>query len=245
MSIELVMLSNHFLLCCPLLLLSSVFPGIRVFPNESSLCIRWPEYLSFSINLSNEYSWLISFRIEWFDLLSVQGTPKSLLQYHNLKASVLLHSAFFMVQLSKPYMTAGKIIVLTIWTFVGKSMSLLFNTLFISRSKHLLIFMAAVTICSNFGAQENKIYHCFHFFLSICHKVMGLDAMILAFWMLSFKPDFSLSSFTFIKRLSSSTLHFAFSLVSSAYLRLLIFLLATLTPACDSFSSALCMMYSA
>ena len=181
MSIELVMLSNHFLLCCPLLL-SSVFLGIRVFANESS-CIRWPEYWSFSINFSNEYSWLISFRIEWFDLVSVQGTPKSLLQYYNLKASVLLHSAFFMVQLSKPYMTAGKIIVLTIWIFVGKSMSLLFNTLSISRSKHLLIFMAAVTIHGDFGAQENEICRCFYYCLiylpwsdgNRCHNLSFLN----------------------------------------------------------------------
>ena len=242
MSIELVMLSNHFLLCCPLLL-SSVFLSIRVFANESS-CIRWPEYWSFSINFSNEYSWLIFFIIEWFDLLSVQGTPKSLLQYYNLKASVLLHSAFFMVQLSKPYMTTGKIIVLTIWTFVGKSMSLLFNTLSISRSKHLLIFMAVVTICSNFGAQENKIYHCFHFFPSICHKVMGLDAMILAFWMLSFKPAFLLSSFTLIKSLFSSFSFSAIRVVSSVSLRLLIFLLTVLFPAFDSSSQTFHMMYS-
>ena len=143
MAIELVMLSNHFLLCCPLLL-SSVFLSIRVFANESS-CIRWPEYWSFSINFSNEYSWLIFFRIEWFDLLSVQGTPKSLLQYYNLKASVLLHSAFFIVQLSHPYITTGKSIALTIQTFVSKVMSLFFNMLsrfiidFLPRSKHLLI----------------------------------------------------------------------------------------------------------
>ena len=124
MSIESVMLSNHLILCCPLLL-PSIFPSIRVFSNESTLHIRWPKYWSFSISPSNEYSGLISFRMDWFDLLAVSGTLKSLLQHHNLKASILWHSAFFMVQLSHPYMTTGKTIGLTIWTFVGKVMSLL------------------------------------------------------------------------------------------------------------------------
>ena len=132
---------------CPLLLLPSIFSKIRIFSNESALCIRWPKYwsFSFSISPSNEYSGLISFTVDWFDLLAVQGTLKSLLQHHSSKASILLCSAFFIVQLSHPYKTTGKTIALTRWTFVGKVMSLLFNMLsrlvitFLPRSKHLLI----------------------------------------------------------------------------------------------------------
>ena len=146
MSIELVMPSSHLILCHPLLL-PSIFASIRVFPNESALCIRWPEYWSFSFNMSpsNEYSGLISFRMDWLDLLAVQGTHKSLLQHHSSKASILQCSAFFTVQLSHPYMTTGKTIALTRLTFVGKVISLLFNMLsrlvitFLPRSKHLLI----------------------------------------------------------------------------------------------------------
>ena len=129
MSIESVMPSNHLILCHPLLLLPSVFPSIRVFTSESVLHIRWPKYWSFCFSPSNEYLGLISFRIDWFDLLAVQGTLKSLLQYHSSKASILQHSAFFLVQFSHPYMTTGKTIALTRWTFVGKVMSLLFNML--------------------------------------------------------------------------------------------------------------------
>ena len=144
------------------------FPALRVFSNESVLHIRWPKYwsFSFSISPSNEYSGLISFRIDWCD---VQGTLKSLLQHHSSKASFLRCSAFFMVQLSHPYMTTRKTIALTLWTFVGKVISLLFNMLsrlviaFLARSRHLFNFMAAVTILSDFGAQENKVHHCFHF----------------------------------------------------------------------------------
>ena len=145
MSIKLVMLSNHLILCRPLLLPPSILHNIRVFSNESVLHIRWPKYWSFSISPSNEYSGLISFRIDWLDLLAVQGTLKSLLQHHSSKASVLQHSAFFMVQLLHPYVTTGKTIALTRWTFVGKVMSLLFNMLFsvviafLPRSKYLLI----------------------------------------------------------------------------------------------------------
>ena len=133
MSTESVMPSNHLILCHPLLLLPSIFPSIRVFSNESALRIRWPKYwsFSFSISPSNEYSGLISFRIDWFGLLAVQGTLKSLLQHHSSEASVLWCSAFFIVQLSHPYKTTGKTITLTRWTFVGKVMSLLFNTLYI------------------------------------------------------------------------------------------------------------------
>ena len=147
MSIESVMPSNHLILCHPLLLWPSIFPSIRVFSNESALCIKWPEYWSFSFDISpsNEYLGLISFRMDWLDLLAVQGTLKSLLQHHSSKASILLRSAFFTVQLSHPYMTTGKTIALTRWTFVGKVMSLLFNMLsrlviaFLLRCKRLLI----------------------------------------------------------------------------------------------------------
>ena len=129
MSIESVMPSNHLILCCPLLLLPSIFPSIRVFSNESVLHIRWPKYWSFSFNIStsNEYSGLISFRMDWLDLLAVQGTLKGLLQHYSSKASVLRCSSFFIVQFSHPYMTIGKTIALTRWTFVGKAMSLLFS----------------------------------------------------------------------------------------------------------------------
>ena len=131
MSVESVMPSNHLILCCPLLLLPSVFPSIGVFSSESALPIRWLKYWSFSFSISpfNEYSGLISFRVYWFDLLAVQGTLKSPLQNHSLKASVLRHWAFFMVQLSYPYMTNGRTIALTRWTFAGKVMPLLFNML--------------------------------------------------------------------------------------------------------------------
>ena len=139
--------SNHLIFCHPLLLPPSIFPSIRVFSSESVLCIRWPKHwsFSFSISPSNEYSGLISFRMDWLDLLTVQGTLKSLLQHHSSKASILWHSAFFMVQLSHPYMTTGKTIALTRQTFVGKVMFLLFNILsrlviaFLPRSKCLLI----------------------------------------------------------------------------------------------------------
>ena len=129
MSIELAMPSNHLILCCALLLLPSIFPSIRIFSSESALHIRWLKYWSFGISPSNEYLGLIFFRIDWFDLLAVQGTLKSLLQHHNLKASVVQHSVFFMVQLSHSYMTIGKTIALTRQTFVVKVMSLLFNML--------------------------------------------------------------------------------------------------------------------
>ena len=151
MSIESVMASNHFILCHPLLLLPAVFPSIRLFSNESVLHIRWPKYwsFSFSISPSNEYSGLISFRIDSLDLLAVPETPKSLLQHHSSKASIPLCSAFFMVQLSHPYMRTGKTIALTRRTFW---------------QSHVSAFQYAVTICSDFGAQENKASHCFHCF---------------------------------------------------------------------------------
>ena len=147
MSIESVMPSNHLILCRPLLLLSSIFPSIKVFSNESALHIRWPKYWSFSFSIrpTNEHPGLISFRMDWLDFLADQGTLKSLLQHHSSKASILLCSAFFIVRLSHPYMTSGKTITLTRQTFVDKVMSLLFNMLsrlvitFLPRSKHLLI----------------------------------------------------------------------------------------------------------
>ena len=146
-STELVMPSNHLILCCPLLLLPLIFPSIRVFSNESALHIRWPKYWSFSFNISpsNEHPGMISFRLDWLDLFAVQGTLKSLLQHHSLKASILWHSAFLTIQFSHPYMTTGKTIALTRQTFVDKVMSLLFNMLsglvitFLPRSKCLLI----------------------------------------------------------------------------------------------------------
>ena len=161
MTIELLMPSNHLILFCPLLLLLSIFPSIRVFSNESVLHIRWPKYWAFSSSISppSEYSGLISLRIDWFDLLAIKGTLKNLLQHHSSKASFLQCSAFFMVQLSHPYTTTEKIIALTRWKFVGKVMSLLFNFLsslvinFLPRSKRFN-FMHAVTICSDFGAPQ-------------------------------------------------------------------------------------------
>ena len=154
--------SKHLILCHPLLLLPSIFLSIRVFTNELVLHIRWPKYwsFSFSISSSNEYSGLISFRMGWLDLLAVQGTLRSLLQHHSSKASIVQHSAFFIVQLSRPYMTTGKTIALTRRTIVGRVMSLLLNMLsrlvitFLPRSK-CLNFMAAVTICSDFGTQKS------------------------------------------------------------------------------------------
>ena len=181
--------SNHLILCRPLLLLPSIFPSIRVFSNESALLIRWPKYWSFSFNISpsNEHTGLVSFRMDWLDLLVVQGTPKSLLQHHSSKASVLWCSAFFIVQLSHPCLSTGKTIALTRWTFVGKVMSLLFNMLsrlvitFLPRSKHLLTSWLQSPSAVTLEPPQNKVSHYFHCFPSICHEVMGPDAMILVF----------------------------------------------------------------
>ena len=186
MSIESVMPSSHVVLCRPLLLLPSILPSIRVFSNELVLGIRWPKYwsFSFSISPSNEYSGLISFRMDWFDLLAIQGTFKSLLQHHSSEASVLQHSAFFMIQLSHPHMMTGKTIALTIWTFVGKVISVLFNTLFrfviafLPRSKHLLI--SWLQSPSSVILEPKKIKSLI-VSPSICHEVIGPDAMILVF----------------------------------------------------------------
>ena len=172
-SIKSVMPSNHLILCHPLLLLPLIFPSIRVFSNELTLLIRWPRYWSFSLSISpsNEYSGLISFRMDWLDLLAVQGALKSLFLHHSSKASILQRSAFFIVQPSHPYMTTGKTIALTRWMFVGKIMSLLFNMLsrlvisFLPRSKCLLISWLQSPSAVIFGAPKNKVSHCFPIYL--------------------------------------------------------------------------------
>ena len=191
----------------PLLLLPLIFPNIRVFSNESFLRIRWPKYWHFSFNISpsNEYSELISFRMDWLDLLAVQGTLKSLLQHHSSKPSILQHSAFYIVQLTSIHPA------LTRQTFVGKVMSLFFNKLsmlFIAvlpRSKRLLISWLQSPFALILEPKKMKSLTVSIVSPSISHEVMGQDAMILVFWMLSFKPIFSLSSFTFIKRFFSSS----------------------------------------
>ena len=282
--------SSHLILCHPLLLLPSIFPSIRVFSSESGLHIRWPKYWSFifSISLSNEYSGLISFRMDWLDLLAVQGTLKSLLQHHSSEASILQHSAFSwsnshihtwllevkvaqscltlcdpmdytvhgilqarrlewvallfsrgssqlrdQIQVSGiagrfftswATITTGKTIALTRQTFVSKVISLLFNMLsrmvisFLSRSKHLLISWLQSPPAVILEPKKIKSATVSIVSPSICYEMMGPDAMIFVFWMLSFKPTFSLSSFTFIKRLFSSSLLSAIRVVSSAYL---------------------------
>ena len=186
MSVQSVMPSNHLILCHPLLLLPSIFPSIRVFSNESVLHIRWPKYWSFNFTISplDDYSGLISFRMDWLDLLVVQGTLKSLLQHHSSKASMLQRSAFFTVQLSHPYMTTGKTRALTRQTFAGKVMSLLFNMLsglvidFLPRSKYLLISWLqspSVVILEPPKIKSATVSP------SISHEVMGPDAMIFVF----------------------------------------------------------------
>ena len=192
-SIGSVMSSNHLILFHPLLLLPSIFPSLRVFSNEPAFHIRWPKYWSFSFNISpsNEHSGLVSFRMDWLDLLAVQGTLKSLLQHHSSKASILRLLAFFIVQLSHPYLTTGKTIALTRWTFVGKVMSLLFNMLsrlvitFLPRSRHLLISWLQSPSTVTLEPQKIKSATVSP---SICHEVVRPDAMIFVFWMLSFKP---------------------------------------------------------
>ena len=250
---ESVMPSSHLILCRPLLLLPPIPPSIRVFSNESTLRRRWPKYwsFSFSISPSNEHPGLSSFRMDWLDLLAVQGTLKSRLQHHSSKASILQHSAFFTIQLSYPYMTTGKTIALTRWTFVGKVMSLLLNMLsslvitFLPKSNRLLISWLQSPFAVILEPPKIKSAIVSTVFPSISHEVMGPDAMILVFWKLSFKPTFSLSSFTFIKRFFSYSSLSAIRVVSSAYLRLLIFLLAILIPVCASSSPAFLMIYSA
>ena len=190
------MTSNHLILCRPLLLPPSIFPSIRVFSNESALCIRWPKYwsISFSISSSNEYSGLISFRIDWFDLLSVQGTLKSLFQHHSSKVSILQCSAFFIIQLF--IHDYWKTTALTRWTFVIKVMSLLFNMLsrliivFLPRSKCLLISWLQSPSAVILEPPKIKSAIVSIVSPSICHEVMGPDAMILVFWMSNFKTIF-------------------------------------------------------
>ena len=179
--------SSHLILCRPLLLLPSVFPSIRVFSNESALLIRWPKYWSFSFNISpsNEHPGLISFRMNWVDLLGVPGSPKSLLQHHSSKAPIHRCSAFFTVQLSHPYMTTGKTIALTRWTFVDKVMSLLFNMLsrlviiFLPRSKCLLISRLQSPSAVSLEPRIIKSATVSTVSPSMCHEVMGLDLSFL------------------------------------------------------------------
>ena len=261
MSTESVMPSNHLILCHPLLLLPSIFPSIRVFSNESVFRIRWPKYwsFSFSISPSNEYSGWISFRMDWFDLRTVQGTPKSLQRYCS-KASVLWHLTFFMVQFSHPYMTTGKTIALTIWTFVGKVMSLLFNILsrfviaFLPRSKRLLISWLQSPSAVILEPPKIKSVTVSIVSPSICYDVMGPDTMILVlflfcfvlfFFNADFQPTFSLFLFN-LWRGSLVCLHFLplewYYL--SAYLSW-IFLSAMLIPAWNSSSLAFFLMCTA
>ena len=193
MSIESVMPSNHLILCHLLLLLTSIFPNIRVFSNESALPIRWSKYWAVSISLSNKYAGLISFRIDWFDLFAVQGILKCLLQYQSLKASILPCLAFFMVQNSHPYMTTGKTIALTIRTFVGKVMSLLFNILsrfvitILPRSKHLLISWLQSPSAVILEAKKTKSDTVSTFSPSICREAMDRMSWSSLFecWLLS------------------------------------------------------------
>ena len=237
MSIKSVMPSNQLNLCHPLLLLPSIFPSIRVFLNESTFHIRCPKDWSFSISPSNEYSKLIFLQINWFDLLAVQVTLKSLLQHHNLKASILRCSVFFRVQLSHPYMTTGKNIALTIRTFVSKVICLLFNML----SRFVIVFLprSELLLVSRLHSPSTVILELKKI------KSVTVSTFLSVFGMLSFKPDFSLSSFIPIKRLFSSSSLSAIRVVSPAYLKLLIFLPVILIPACDSSSQAFHMMYSA
>ena len=198
--------SKQLILCCPLLLPPTIFHSIRVFSNESVLRIRWPKYwsFSFSTSLSNDYPGLISFRMDWLDLLAVQGTLNSLLQHHSSKASILQYSAFFMVQLSHPYMTTRNTIALTRWTFVSKVMSLLFNRLsglviaFLPRSKHLFISWLLSPSAVILEPPKIKSLTISIVSPSICHEVVGPDAMIFIFkcWILSqlFHSPLSLSS---------------------------------------------------
>ena len=191
--------SSHLILGRPLLLLLPIPPRTRVFSSESVLHIRWPKYWSFSLSISpsNEHPGLISFRMDWLDLLAVQGTLKSLLQHHSSQASILWCSAFFTVQLSHPYMTTEKTIALTRRTLVGKVMSLLLNILsrlvitFLTRSKHLLISWLQSPSAVILEPRKIKSATVSTVSPSICHEVMGPDAMILVFWMLCFKPTVS------------------------------------------------------
>ena len=240
--------SSHLILWHPLLL-PSIFPSIRDFPNELAVFIRWPKYWRFSIIPSNKYSGLISLKIDWFDLLAAQGTLRSLLQHHSLKASILQHPAFFIIQLSQ---------VCDHWKDHSLDYTDLCRQSNVSALQHNVWvyhsfpvkkqmssdFMAAVTIYSDFRApRRGNLSLLPSFPPSICHAIMGPDAMILIFLMFSFKLALSLSSFTLIKRLFSSS-HLSDIRVVSTYLRLLMFLPPLLIPACNSSSLAFLMMCS-
>ena len=252
MSIKSVMPSNHLILCHPLLFPPSIFPSISIFSNESVLHIRCPEYWSFSFSISpfNEYSGLISSRMDWLDLLAVQGTLKSLLQHHSLKASILWHSGFFIVQLSHPYMTTGKTIALTKWTFVGNVISLLFNMVsrlvitFLPRSKHLLISWLQSPSALILETKKRKIYDCFRSFPIYLPWSDGTEAMIFIFecWVLSqlFHSPLSPSS-----RGSWVPLHFL--LLGWCHLHIwgYSYFSTILIPACESSSLTFCRMHTA
>ena len=248
MSIELVMPGNLLSSVIPFPSCLQSFPASRSFlMSQLFFCIRWPSSGFSIISSSNEYSGRISFRMKWFDILAVQGILKSILQHHSSKASVLQCSAFFIVQLSLPYMSTGKTTDLTRWTFVSKVISPLFNMLsrlviaFLLRNMCLFNFMVAVTICSDFGALKTKSLTVSP---SICHEVMGpgaISSFLNIVLSQLFHSPLSLSSRSYF---SSSSLS-AIRVVSSAYLRLLIFLPEVLIPAGASSSRAICMMYSA
>ena len=251
MSVELAMLSNHLILCHLLFLLPSVFPSIRVSSNKSALHITWPKYWSFNFRVSppNEYSGMISFRIDWFDLFiprdSQESSPAS--QFERISSLVL---SFVCGPALTSVMSTGKTIALTVWTFVSKVVVLLSNMLFrfviafLPRSQRLIISWLQSPSAVIFGVQEKKSVTASAFSPSICHEVMRPDAMILVFWMLSFNPAFSLSSFTFTKRPFSSSSLSASRVVSSAYPKLLIFLVAILIPAWASSSPTFHLLYS-
>ena len=232
MSIASVMPSNH-LIFWDLLLLPSIFPSIRDFSSESAVCMRWPQYwsFSFSISTSSEYSGLISLKIDWFDL-AVQGTLRNILQHHSLKALILKHSLW---SSSHYNMWPRKTVALAIWTFVGRVMSLLFNALsachsFPAKKQLSSDFMAAVIIHSDFRAQDDEICHCFHlspFYLTWRNESRCHD---LVFVMFSYKSTLSPSSFTLIRRLFSSSSLSAVRVISSTYLRLSYFLQFSLFP---------------
>ena len=250
MTIASVMLASHLILWCLLLLLPSVFISIRDFPHESAVHIRWPKYWSFSFSISPSNSGLISLKIHWFDPLAVQGTFRSFLQHHSLKASILWCSTFFTVQFSELDMTTGKTRSLTTWTFVGRVMSP-FQTYCLGLSQlscqvaNIYWFHGCSHCPQWFWSPRRGTCHYFHLFPSMCHEGMGLDAMILAFLIFSCKPALSLPSFALIKRLFSSSLLSAIRVVSPAYLRLLMLLLPILILACNSFSLVFLMMCSA
>ena len=248
MSIESAMPSNHLILCPLFFFCLQSFPASESFP-VSQLFASGGQSIGASASvLPEEYSGLISFRINWLDVLAVQGTLTSLFQHYSLKASIFHHSAFFIVQLSHSYMTAGKIIAWIIWAFVGKVVSLLFNTL----SRFVITFLPGSRCLPGswlrspstviLKPRKRKSVSA-SFSLSVCHEVMGLDAMILVLT-LSFKTLLSLFSFTLIKWFCSSSSLSSIRVVSSAYLRLLIFLRAVLIPDCNSSSPAFCMTCS-